>query len=150
MLILIIQLKGEMVFDQPATNKLIFILYKIILFSFIIMKSVVKITNVAKLKLVQMLKTHNTNNALFYIKGGGCNGFKYVIEPINSNLDPLDEIVPLDDTNNLRVCRKSLLNLIGTEIDWEADFMGQSFRFDNPNSDSSCGCGATFSIKDFQ
>ena len=111
------------------------------------MKSVISLTTIAKSKLIKMLSVHNTKNALFYVKGGGCNGFKYIIEPINSSPDPLDEVIPLDNNNNLRVCNKSLLHLMGTKIDWNSDFMGESFRFDNPNSENSCGCGATFSVK---
>ena len=40
----------------------------------------------------------------------------------------------------------SQLYLIGTEIDWEDNFMGQQFVFNNPNQSSSCGCGSTFSV----
>ena len=32
-------------------------------------------------------------------------------------------------------------------IDWQDDVMGSRFVFNNPNSDSTCGCGNTFSIK---
>ncbi len=114
------------------------------------MRNIVSLTSAARSKLIQMLETYNTNSALFYVQGGGCNGLKYVIEPTDSSPDPLDEIIPLDNNTNLRVCGKSLMHLLGTEIDWGSDFMGQSFRFDNPNSESACGCGETFSSKNFQ
>ncbi len=115
-----------------------------------VFRKVVNITPMAKTKLINMLKEHKVNNALFYVKGGGCNGFKYMLEPVTeeTKLDKTDEIIPLLDKDlNLRVCGKSLIHLIGTEIDWDSDFMGQSFRFNNPNADSSCGCGATFAPK---
>ena len=36
--------------------------------------------------------------------------------------------------------------LAGAEIDFVDDLMGQSFRINNPNATSSCGCGTSFSI----
>jgi iron-sulfur cluster assembly accessory protein len=36
--------------------------------------------------------------------------------------------------------------LNGAEIDFVDDLMGQSFRINNPNATSSCGCGTSFSI----
>ena len=39
------------------------------------------------------------------------------------------------------------MHLIGTEIDWNQDIMGESFKFDNPNASMKCGCGTSFSIK---
>lgn len=38
-----------------------------------------------------------------------------------------------------------MLHLLGTEIDWKEDTTGSRFVFDNPNANSMCGCGATFS-----
>ena len=35
--------------------------------------------------------------------------------------------------------------LLGTEIDWDDDIMGQRFVFKNPNSSFQCGCGKSFS-----
>ena len=114
------------------------------------LRSVVNITNSAKTNLIKILKTHNTNAALFCVEGGGCNGLKYKLEPLDLPFDPQDEIIPLDETNELRVCGKSLIHVLGTTIDWGSDFMGQSFRFENPNAEVSCGFGATFSTKNFQ
>lgn len=110
---------------------------------------IITITPVAKSKLIEMLNHHHCNDALFYIKGGGCNGFKYMLEPIKdlTSIDKQDVPVPLTEDMHLRVCNKSLIYLFGSKIDWDSDFMGQSFRFENPNADSSCGCGATFAPK---
>ncbi len=112
-------------------------------------RNIVKLTSIAKTKMIQMLHMEKANTAFFYIKGGGCNGLTYVLEPNDEPPTSADEIIPLDDKTNLRVCGQSLIHLLGTEIDWDTDFMGQSFRFNNPNTASSCGCGATFSSKHF-
>ena len=41
------------------------------------------------------------------------------------------------------VCSKSLFYIIGTEIDWKDDVMGQKFEFNNPNAASKCGCNTS-------
>ena len=41
----------------------------------------------------------------------------------------------------------SLIHLLGTEIDWKKDIMGESFHFNNPMAKSKCGCGTSFSSK---
>ena len=34
-----------------------------------------------------------------------------------------------------------MMHLLGTEIDWEDNLMGQRFIFNNPNAEFSCGGG---------
>jgi iron-sulfur cluster assembly accessory protein len=84
------------------------------------------------------------NHILFSVEGGGCNGFRYNLEPISDEPKKIDEIIKLDDFK-INVCGKSLLYLLGTTIDWKEDFMGSRFEFDNPNAAAKCGCGTTFS-----
>ena len=40
----------------------------------------------------------------------------------------------------------SLDFLKGARIDFVDDLIGQSFKIDNPNATSSCGCGTSFSV----
>ena len=99
---------------------------------------------------VPQLKNILKNNKyiFFGIKGGGCNGFKYILEPINK----FDEknVTFNDDLSNLEVpivvCNKSLMYIIGTEIDWKEDYMGSRFVFNNPVASGTCGCGTTFNV----
>lgn len=83
-------------------------------------------------------------NVLFFCRSGGCNGFEYVLEPVT---DPKDaEKQGLSTVVNLWTCNASMFHLLGTEIDWKEDVMGSRFVFTNPNANSMCGCGATFSL----
>ena len=109
--------------------------------------SIIHITSIAKKQLKQLLVNNNRKTALFSVIGGGCNGFRYVLEPTKEPKDKLDEEISLGDDLSIRVCSKSILYLMGTNIDWRDDFMGQSFHFENPNTASTCGCGSTFSPK---
>jgi iron-sulfur cluster assembly accessory protein len=40
----------------------------------------------------------------------------------------------------------SLDFLKGAEIDFVDDLIGASFKINNPNATSSCGCGTSFSV----
>ena len=92
-----------------------------------------------------ILKNSNSKSILVGVKGGGCNGLKYYVEPTNDPPNKLDETIKVDDVNII-VCGKSLFHLIGTEVKWKDDLMGSGLEFNNPNATSSCGCGETFSI----
>jgi len=92
----------------------------------------------------QVLLDSNSKSIFIGVKGGGCNGLKYFIEPTNDLPDKLDEKMSVDGIDII-VCHKSLFHLIGTEIKWKNDLMGSGLEFVNPNATSSCGCGETFS-----
>jgi iron-sulfur cluster assembly accessory protein len=73
--------------------------------------------------------------------GGGCSGFKYMIEP--------DRTVDVDDIifeNAVIVDEMSLIYLQGAEVDFEQSMLGASFVINNPNAQSSCGCQTSFSV----
>jgi iron-sulfur cluster assembly accessory protein len=107
----------------------------------------VRLTSIAKKKLIKLLHSNKSKTVLFSVEGGGCNGLKYQLQPVQELKQKLDEEIPLDKDMKLRICGKSLFYLLGTEIDWADDFMGQSFNFNNPNTASTCGCGSTFAPK---
>ena len=97
-------------------------------------------------RTISHLKTlSNNNNILIGIKGGGCNGYKYYIEPTADEPQKRDEVIQIDDLKII-VCGKSLLHLLGTHAYWKQDVMGARIEFDNPNAKSTCGCGDTFSL----
>ena len=78
------------------------------------------------------------------VKGGGCSGFSYSLNVVNTKHDndsewKYDEIKIICDA-------KSLLYLDGTEIDFLDEVMGRGFTFKNPNTTNSCGCGSSFSV----
>jgi len=105
------------------------------------------------LKLCERTLSHfkhivKQNNAKFLfigIKNGGCNGFKYKIEPTNNPSNKYDETLDINGLH-IQLCGSSLLYLIGTEIKWKEDIMGSGLEFTNPNAKGTCGCGETFSI----
>jgi len=90
-----------------------------------------------------MLQSTPHSHVLVGVKGGGCNGLKYYVEPTSDGARELDVSMQVDDVSII-VCGKSLLHLIGTTIEWTVDPMGSRLEFVNPNATSKCGCGETF------
>ena len=110
--------------------------------------NIIKVTKNAHKILSQINKNYNKEFISFGIKNGGCSGFQYVIEPCNDKPNKLDEVVKIDNIE-IHVCNNSLMHLLGTNIDWTEDIMGQGFTFQNPMAQSKCGCGTSFSSKAF-
>jgi iron-sulfur cluster insertion protein len=78
------------------------------------------------------------------VSGGGCSGFQYgftlddSIHEDDRLFERGDAVVVIDET--------SLELLKGCEIDFVEDLGGASFQIRNPNAQSSCGCGNSFSV----
>ena len=53
------------------------------------------------------MEKSKTNRILIGVKGGGCNGLKYYIEPLHSKPNKTDEIIKLEQNKELVVCGKS-------------------------------------------
>ena len=78
------------------------------------------------------------------VSGGGCSGFQYGFTFDDQRSD--DDFVFERDGIAVVVDDVSLGLLNGAEIVFVEDMMGASFRINNPNAASSCGCGNSFSI----
>ena len=78
------------------------------------------------------------------VKGGGCSGFSYVLDLTEVQKDTDEEI----EQHGVRIIcdPKSLLYLGGTTIDFKDEIMGRGFVFQNPNANTTCGCGSSFAV----
>jgi len=74
------------------------------------------------------------------IKGGGCSGFQYDFSFDNSKND--DDLCH----ENILIDKTSANLLKGSEVDFVKELIGNSFKINNPQSKSSCGCGVSFSL----
>jgi iron-sulfur cluster insertion protein len=77
------------------------------------------------------------------VMGGGCSGFQYDLyfdEPAEGDQRFVSHGVDL-------VCdQMSFMYLMGTQIDYVEGLQGAGFKFGNPNTTGSCGCGSSFSV----
>jgi len=78
------------------------------------------------------------------VKNGGCAGQEYVLSYAEKG-EPLDEVVE-DKGVTIFVEPKSVLFLIGSEIDYEVSKLAAKFVFRNPNETDACGCGESVTI----
>jgi iron-sulfur cluster assembly accessory protein len=78
------------------------------------------------------------------VNGGGCSGFQYEFSLADSR-DAEDIAIERDGATVL-VDSMSLVYMAGSTVDFVDDLMGQSFRVNNPQAKSSCGCGTSFSL----
>ena len=78
------------------------------------------------------------------VDGGGCAGFTYRFE-LADELDEDDTVVETDGVK-LAVDPVSLDLVSGSAVDFVEDLGGAAFRVTNPNAQSGCGCGSSFSV----
>ena len=76
------------------------------------------------------------------VKTTGCSGMAYVLEFVDE-LNPEDEVF---ENHGVKVFvdPMSLRHLEGAEVDYKEDLMGGGFAIKNPNAQSTCGCGHSF------
>ena len=107
----------------------------------------VEITEAAKTKIVDLLIDEN-NPKLFlrtFVQGGGCSGFSYGFtfdEEVNED----DFEFPLDDKYKFVIDSMSMQYMTGATIDYQEELMGSQFVIKNPNAQTTCGCGSSFSV----
>jgi len=76
------------------------------------------------------------------IVGGGCSGFQYQMS-LDAEPDADDQVF---DQEGLKVFvdSRSIPYLNGTQVDYVDGLNGSGFKFENPNSRGTCGCGESF------
>jgi iron-sulfur cluster assembly accessory protein len=78
------------------------------------------------------------------VEGGGCSGFQYKFDM--ERAQAADDLVIKQDGAVVLIDQVSLGYLAGSEIDFVDDLIGASFKINNPQATSSCGCGTSFSL----
>ena len=94
------------------------------------------------IKQIDQLLSKKDKGSFFRIaiKGGGCSGFQYDFSFDQKQND--DDLKHL----NILIDKTSADLLKGSEIDYVEELIGNSFKINNPQSKSSCGCGVSFAL----
>ena len=79
-----------------------------------------------------------------YISGGGCSGFQYGFT-FDESVEDGDSQVENQGVK-LLVDPMSVQYLMGAEIDYKEDLQGAQFIIRNPNAQTTCGCGQSFTV----
>ena len=107
--------------------------------------SQVTITDTAFARINELLTEENNPKLKLrvFVQGGGCSGMEYGFT--------FDEEQNEDDfafDNNgvsVLIDSMSMQCLTGAVVDFKDDLNGTRFTIDNPNAETSCGCGSSFS-----
>ena len=103
-------------------------------------------TDAAATKVSELISEEDNPDLMLrvFISGGGCSGFQYGFT--------FDETVEAGDSQvenqgvKLLVDPMSVQYLMGAEIDYKEDLQGAQFIIRNPNAQTTCGCGQSFTV----
>ena len=79
-----------------------------------------------------------------FVTGGGCSGFQYGFTFDEEEAD--DDTIVEREGGSLVVDPMSLELVKGSAVDFVEDLGGAAFKVTNPNAQSGCGCGSSFSV----
>jgi iron-sulfur cluster assembly protein len=105
------------------------------------------ISEKAKSRVLNIWKEDNLSNDHFVrvsVTSGGCSGLSYNMK--FDNVPQANDEVFEDKGIKLVVDPKSILYLLGTELDFSEGLDGKGFYFNNPNASRTCSCGESFSL----
>lgn len=100
-------------------------------------------TAVTKLKEILAEEDNQGLKLRIFVQGGGCSGFSYGFSLDEAQND--DDFEFTKDDVKILVDSMSFQYLQGASIRYNEGEMGSSFVIDNPNAQSTCGCGSSFS-----
>jgi iron-sulfur cluster insertion protein len=101
----------------------------------------ITITESAQQRIQAILAEENnpTLRVRAFVQGGGCSGMQYGFT-LDESTDPDDDF----EVSGVLVDSMSMQYLTGATIDYKEDAMGANFVIDNPQAETTCGCGSSF------
>jgi iron-sulfur cluster insertion protein len=105
----------------------------------------ITITESASTKITDILAEENNPKARIrvFVQGGGCSGMQYGFA-IEEEQNEDDFEIPAGSLSVL-VDSISAQYLTNAQIDYVDDLNGSQFKISNPNAQTTCGCGSSFS-----
>lgn len=98
---------------------------------------------VAQVKKLVEKDTENQSKSLrLGAKNGGCAGFSYIFEFDTKNENDIEEKI---EGFTMIVDKTQAALILGLEVDFESGLNNRGFIFKNPNANTTCGCGTSFS-----
>jgi iron-sulfur cluster insertion protein len=105
----------------------------------------ITITENATTKISDILAEENNPKAKIrvFVQGGGCSGMQYGFT-IDEEQNEDDFEIPAGSMSVL-VDSVSAQYLTNANIDYVEDLSGSQFKISNPQAQTTCGCGSSFS-----
>ena len=99
----------------------------------------ITVTENAKNRINTLLEENDEKYLRISVQGGGCAGFSYAFA--------FDDIAEDDFTfDTIIVDSMSMQYMQDVTLDYKEDLMGDQFVINNPNAQTTCGCGSSFSV----
>ena len=105
----------------------------------------ISLSNAAARRVAQFLEKDGGVALRLSVRKTGCSGWAYEVSLAHS-IEPDDRVFE-DNEVTVVVNEQSLPYLEGSKIDFVAEGLSHTFRFDNPNATEECGCGESFTIE---
>lgn len=77
------------------------------------------------------------------VEGGGCAGMNYILGFDQKKEGDQEYFI---DGIKVFMHKAHGLYLVGMEVDFQDGLNARGFTFSNPNANSTCGCGTSFSV----
>lgn len=105
----------------------------------------ITLTDSAILKIAEVLEEEKdpTKSLRIFVQGGGCSGMSYGFA-VEDEKNEDDFEIPAG-SRIIVVDSISAQYVTGATVDYVEDLMGASFKISNPNAQTTCGCGSSFS-----
>ena len=106
----------------------------------------IDLTDSAHARIEDVMNSNKELGSKFrvYVTGGGCSGFQYGFK-FDSEVAFDDDVIEFDNFSVL-LDSMSYPYLFGSTLDFVEDLSGSKFVIENPNAQTTCGCGESFTI----
>mgnify|MGYP000082000233 FL=1 len=106
----------------------------------------IDLTDSAHARIENVMNSNKELGSKFrvYVTGGGCSGFQYGFK-FDSEVAFDDDVIEFDNFSVL-LDSMSYPYLFGSTLDFVEDLSGSKFVIENPNAQTTCGCGESFTI----
>lgn len=108
--------------------------------------NVLSLTDSAVQKVQSLIEDEGDNSLCLrvFVTGGGCSGFQYGFT-FDTEINEDDAKVEQEGVNVL-VDSLSYPYLEGASVDYQESLEGSRFVVTNPQAESTCGCGSSFTV----
>ena len=106
----------------------------------------IDLTDSAHARIENVMNSNKELGSKFrvYVTGGGCSGFQYGFK-FDTEVAFDDDVIEFDNFSVL-LDSMSYPYLYGSTLDFVEDLSGSKFVIENPNAQTTCGCGESFTI----
>lgn len=105
----------------------------------------IKLTKTAVTRVHEMVIKRGSGIGLrIGVTKSGCSGYSYALDYAETIAD--NDIVIEQDGVTVVVDQESMPVLDEMVLDFVTEGVNKSFKFNNPNAVSACGCGESFSV----